>query len=181
MNIGKRAQPAAEEKRGGDGGNHNHVGVFAEGIESPAEAAVFGPVARNEYGPCFGKVGGSTVGFGERGDYIGEESHGGQENEPDMVIRLGIDNAMNPESPGEEQGADDGEAADNFEADELGGTAYGAGDRVMAGGGPAAEDDAEKAERTDTNDEKDADVDVSCNTEGRTEVKRAHGGERGDH
>ena len=181
VHIGKRAQPTTKEESGGHGGDDDHVGVFTEEVKRPAETAVFGHVASNQFGLGFGKIEGGAVGFGDGGDEIDEEGHGGEEDEPDVVVGLGVDNGTDFQCTGEKQRGDDGEAASGFVADELGGAANGADDGIVTVGGPTAEDDAEKAERADANDEENADVDALGYAKAGTKVERAHGGERGNH
>ena len=99
VNVGKRAQPATEKERGSHRANDDHVGVLAEEIECPAEAAVFGHVAGDQFGFRFGKIERRAIGFGDRSDNIDEKCHGREKDIPHVIVVLRVDDGVNRSVP----------------------------------------------------------------------------------
>ena len=67
---------AAQEERGGDGADDEHVRVLGEEKEGEPHARVFGVVARHELALRLGQVEGGPVGLGDAADEIDQKATG---------------------------------------------------------------------------------------------------------
>ena len=176
LNRGQGAKPAAEEQRDGDGREHQNVGPFGKHVERPAEAAEFGVIAGHQLGFGFRQIEGRAVGFGDaRDDEDGEgHEHGAVigEQKPDVAGLLRVDDVVHAEGAGDHDAGEQAEPERDFVADQLRGAAQRAEQRVVAVGGPAAEDDAEDAERRNGGDQQQADIHVGDENAAR---ERQHG------
>src|SRR5271165_7499663 len=105
MNIGERAQPAAQEKRSGEGGDDDTVHVFSEEIERPAKAAVHRALAPAAFGICSPENKWDADGFGQGRNYIKRKSDGSEKDEPDGLVLLSIDDGTNIQRAREESSA----------------------------------------------------------------------------
>ena len=160
---GRRGWCAAEEQQRGDAGDGDHVGVFGHEEHGELHGAVFGVVAGDELGLGFGEVEGRAVGFGIGGHQVDEEGDDLEAAEDVPGAQPWADwsrRCRGGGATGAHDDADQREAEGELVADDLGGGAERAEERVLVVRAPAGERDAVDADGGDAEDDEQADVEV---------------------
>ena len=154
----------AEKQQRGDAGDGDHVGVLGHEEHGELHRAVLGVIAGDKLGLGLGQIEGGAVGFGVGGHQVDEEGDDLQAAEDvpadEAVRRLRGNDGAQINGPGAQHDAHQRQAEGELIADQLGGGAQRAEERVLVVGAPAGERDAVDADGGDTQDDEQADVDV---------------------
>src|SRR5512140_246705 len=158
--VREGTQPAAEEQRGRDRRDRDHVRVLGQEEDRPAEARVLGVEPGDELALGFREVERDAVRLRDPRDEVEEERDETREDEPHVVRALRLDDLDEGERTRHQDRAHDREAHRDLVADELRRRAETPEERVLRVRRPAAEDDPVNPDRRDREDEEERDVQV---------------------
>ena len=161
--------PAAEEQRGGERGDRDHVDVLGQLDQRELERGVLGVVAADQLALALGQVEGKPVGLADHRDEVDHERREKQHREPGRVVqgdpghvehravRLGGDDRRGGQRARVEEHRDERQAHRDLIADHLGRRAKRAEQRVGRPGRPAGQHDPVHAHRAHREDEQHRD------------------------